>query len=142
MADDSNPVPPVPSEITLNPRPHATRPVPVAAKKPPPENKDSMREVVETVVFVVVLVLLLKTFLAEAFVIPTGSMADTLLGYHKTVQCEQCGYKFRVNLSREVDPDVPPARHGMAGRCPNCEYLNRLRALPPEQRGGPGEDNP
>src|SRR4051794_7520638 len=60
----------------------------------PEEPKDSVREVIETVVFVVVLVLLLKTFLAEAFVIPTGSMATTLLGYHRNVTCEQCGYRF------------------------------------------------
>src|SRR5437588_6679392 len=104
MADDSNPVPPVPGEITLNPRPHATRPVPAAAKKPPPENKDSMREVVETIVFVVVLVLLLKTFLAEAFVIPTGSMATTLLGYHVEHNCAKCGYPFVVNASKQCDP--------------------------------------
>src|SRR5437879_2457371 len=32
----------------------------------------NFREIAETVVFVVVLVLLLKTFVAEAFVIPTG----------------------------------------------------------------------
>src|SRR5262249_4813982 len=56
-------------------------------KKPAaPEMRDSFREVVETIVFVVVLVLLLKSFLAEAFVIPTGSMATTLLGYHKQVE--------------------------------------------------------
>src|SRR5437773_1301014 len=45
----------------------------------PPEVKDSFREIIETIVFVVVLVLMLKTYLAEAFVIPTGSMATTLL---------------------------------------------------------------
>ena len=41
---------------------------------------DPTREVFETVVFVVVLVLMLKLFVAEAFVIPTGSMASTLWG--------------------------------------------------------------
>src|SRR5215510_106272 len=61
------------------------------------EPKDSVREIVETVVFVVVLVLLLKTFVAEAFVIPTGSMATTLLGYHKNVECPKCKFKFTVN---------------------------------------------
>src|SRR5262245_6185818 len=55
---------------------------------------DSAREVVETIVFVVVLVLLLKSFVAEAFVIPTGSMATTLLGYQKQTTCEQCGHLF------------------------------------------------
>src|SRR5207244_658640 len=71
-------------------------PQPVAATaggKPgasPAHQIDSFREVVETVVFVVVLVLLLKSFAAEAFVIPTGSMAETLYGYQKIVKCPQC----------------------------------------------------
>ncbi len=140
MADDSNPVPPPgetppppsvvpglppprpgplegnrPVEIVLNPRTPATRPAAAARSadtKAPPENKDSFREVVETIVFVVVLVLLLKTFLAEAFVIPTGSMATTLLGYHREIVCDKCGYHFLVNASKEGDP--------------NCEYTNRL----------------
>src|SRR5215210_4006245 len=61
--------------------PLARTPVKKAAgKDAAPEIKDSFREVIETIVFVVVLVLMLKTFLAEAFVIPTGSMATTLLG--------------------------------------------------------------
>src|SRR2546430_1769211 len=135
MADDSNPVPPVPSEITLNPRPHATRPVPVAAKKPPPENKDSMREVVETIVFVVVLVLLLKTFLAEAFVIPTGSMATTLLGYHYQVTCVECGYPFTVNASAEADPQDQRPQPAVSCTCPNCAARNLLTPNMPGQGG-------
>src|SRR5262249_43191704 len=58
------------------------QPKPAKVEKPA-EPKDSFREIIETVVFVIVLVFMLKTFLAEAFVIPTGSMATTLLGYHK-----------------------------------------------------------
>src|SRR5262249_38961186 len=54
-------------------------------KDKPDEPRDSLREIAETVVFVVVLVLMLKTFVAEAFVIPTGSMAETLYGYQKIV---------------------------------------------------------
>src|SRR5438552_18301019 len=90
----------------------------VERKTPPPENKDGFREIVETVVFVVVLVLLLKTFLAEAFVIPTGSMATTLLGYHKDQVCEHCKYHFRVNASDEAEHDQPTAY----GDCPNCRF--------------------
>src|SRR5438094_179927 len=70
----------------------------------PAQPADSFREVVETVVFVVVLVLLLKSFAAEAFVIPTGSMAQTLWGYQKVVKCPQCEHVFPVNCSSEVDP--------------------------------------
>src|ERR1700726_1372933 len=77
---------------------------PRPAEQTPAGPKDAKREIVETVVFVVVLVLLLKTFVAEAFVIPTGSMATTLWGYQKVVDCPKCGESFPVNCSSEVDP--------------------------------------
>ncbi|MFL5245925.1 MAG: S26 family signal peptidase [Gemmataceae bacterium] len=81
---------------------------------------DGLREVVETVVFVVVLVLMLKSFAAEAFVIPTGSMAETLFGYQANVTCPECGYKFPVNFSSVVDPQdkMPQVVDGCT--CPNC----------------------
>jgi len=96
-----------------------------------PENKDGFREIVETIVFVVVLVLLLKTFQAEAFVIPTGSMATTLLGYHKDVACEKCRYRFKVNASDEVEKRPPDIVESWF--CPNCRFHNRLKLLPPQQ---------
>lgn len=94
---------------------------PVAgADKKPPEQKDTFREIVETVVFVVVLVLLLKGFMAEAFVIPTGSMATTLLGYHREVTCPQCGFRFPVNLSKEKDAQETSPQRITGCTCPNC----------------------
>jgi signal peptidase I len=93
------------------------------ARKRPQQTQqgDSVREVVETIVFVVVLVLLLKSFAAEAFVIPTGSMAETLLGYQKEVECPDCKTKFPINCSQEVDPSegVKPTKV-YACVCPNC----------------------
>lgn len=88
----------------------------------PPETKDGLRELVETIVFVVVLVLLLKAFVAEAFVIPTGSMAETLYGYQKLVTCPKCGYEFPVNCSCEVDPQQGPPTPVVGCTCPNCRY--------------------
>jgi len=97
-------------------------------KAPPPH--DSFREFLETIVFVVVLVLILKTFLAEAFVIPTGSMATTLLGYHKEITCHQCGHRFLVNTSKEADPaEQQQDRFGVdvvEATCPNCLFRNNL----------------
>ncbi len=90
-----------------------TRPQPV-------QHSDSVREIVETVVFVVVLVLLLKSFAAEAFVIPTGSMAQTLLGYQKEVVCPDCGIHFPINCSQEVDPNEGKPSAVYACVCPNC----------------------
>ena len=50
--------------------------------------------------FVVVLVLLLKLFVTEAFVIPTGSMAETLYGYQKVVTVPQVRARVPGQLAR------------------------------------------
>lgn len=97
---------------------------PAGAKAP--HNVDGTREIVETIVFVVVLVLLLKTFVVEAFVIPTGSMATTLLGYHKKVTCEQCRKTFLVNCSSEVEPQNGQTQTVTHATCPNCRFRNTL----------------
>ena len=119
--------PVVAQEISL---PTATTAAKTLAKSPAktPQHHDSFREFIETIVFVVVLVLILKTFLAEAFVIPTGSMATTLLGYHSEVTCLECGYRFLVNKSKEADPAEGPNRQMVTGcTCPNCLAPNDLR---------------
>ena len=109
--------PPIPLKPT--PRSSASMSLPPAPTKKEHETKDTYRELIETVVFVVVLVLMLKTFLAEAFVIPTGSMADTLLGYHHKVTCQQCGYPNLVNASSEAEPqDGGPTAGGRELRVP------------------------
>jgi signal peptidase I len=99
---------------------HATGANGSSADAPP---TDTVREIIETIVFVVVLVLLLKSFVAEAFVIPTGSMATTLWGYQKVVDCPECGYRFPVNSSSEADPQDNQRPIPVVGcTCPNCRY--------------------
>jgi signal peptidase I len=100
------------SAVAETPRSRTQEPVPT----------DTIREVLETVVFVVVLVLLLKGFAAEAFVIPTGSMATTLLGYNKEMTCEQCGHTFVVNCSKELDEEEAERRKVTGCTCPNCRF--------------------
>jgi signal peptidase I len=94
-----------------------------ARKDEPAPVADSTREIVETVVFVVVLVLMLKSFVAEAFVIPTGSMATTEYGYQKMVECPTCKIEFPVNCSQEVDPTEGLPTRVYACTCPNCRQL-------------------
>ena len=77
---------------------------------------DPSREVFETIVFVVVLVLMLKLFVAEAFVIPTGSMASTLWGDQIVATCPECGHKFPVTASASQGPRIIP----QATFCQNC----------------------
>jgi hypothetical protein len=92
------------------------------ARPAAPKETDSFREVVETIVFVVVLVLLLRSFIAEAFVIPTGSMATTLLGYHIDTTCPQCGFHFTVNASKEFDNQEEENQPIIGCTCPNCRF--------------------
>ncbi len=102
-----------------------------------PEPKDGFREIVETIVFVVVLVLLLKGFLAEAFVIPTGSMATTLLGYHQDVKCPQCGYRSKINMSHQLDPGASQPADVTGCMCQNCLYRFDRPGAPLRERDEP-----
>ncbi len=113
---------------------------PPAAPKPPEKKqaRDGIRESLETIVFVVVLVFLLKQFVVEAFVIPTGSMAETLYGYQKNVKCPECAFEFPLNSSGEVEGNngVRQPIHGYC--CPNCRYKHVFKsneALPYNSSG-------
>ena len=105
-----------------------------------------MRETVESIAVAFVLAFLFRTFEAEAFVIPTGSMAPTLQGRHKDLICPECQFRYRVSASSEADERVqaglrissnskalPPANetasknlfaatHVVGGTCPNCRF--------------------
>ncbi len=105
---------------------------PTPAPKPSP-HRDPVREAVETLVFVVTLVLMLKLFAVEAFVIPTGSMAETLYGIQKLVTCPECGHEYPVNSTDEVEPQGRargddneggnPRLALLSGACcPNCRH--------------------
>lgn len=84
-----------------------------------------MRETIESVVVAFVLAFLFKTFEAEAFVIPTGSMAPTLLGRNKDADCPKCGTHFTIGASDEVESEtdyVIPGARITSAVCPNCRY--------------------
>jgi signal peptidase I len=100
----------------------------------PPDNSaaapktHAMRETVESIVIAFVLAFLFRTFEAEAFVIPTGSMAPTLMGRHKDVDCPKCGYRFQVSASEEESDDPRAMRvDNVAGMCPICQFVLPMR---------------
>ncbi|MFM8288503.1 MAG: signal peptidase I, partial [Planctomycetaceae bacterium] len=119
---------------------------------PPPEPpRESPRDTIESVVGAFLLAFLFRTFQAEAFVIPTGSMAPTLYGEQRDVCCEKCGTRFAVGADSLPSPqaelryDQAPARPSFVGRlfpqatidpnqrlhsviCPNsgCQYVNSV----------------
>src|SRR5438874_8649783 len=84
----------------------------------------SGRESIESFV-VVFLCFLIWGLEAEGFVIPTGSMAPTLMGRHKEIVCRQCGYVYTVNADREVEPTGRASstrRRIETGTCENCRF--------------------
>jgi signal peptidase I len=89
----------------------------------------SGRETVETFVLVF-LVFLVFGVEAEGFVIPTGSMAPTLMGRHKEVTCPDCGHVYAVNADREANPTFEPSnpegRRVVLGTCDNCRFPARI----------------
>jgi len=88
----------------------------------------ALRETLESIVIAFVLAFLFRTFEAEAFVIPTGSMSPSLQGQHKDVSCTECGYRFRTTASTEGDERAKLIANGrnpaladtIAGVCPMC----------------------
>jgi signal peptidase I len=84
------------------------------------------RESVETFV-VVFLGFLVLGIEAEGFVIPTGSMAPTLMGRHKEVTCPQCGLVYSVDGVREVEsPATGVGTSRIVGAvCVNCRFPAR-----------------
>lgn len=94
--------------------------------------------VFEQVIVALVLAFVFRAFVVEAFVIPTGSMATTLLGAHMRFDCPDCGWDYSVNYPTAGGTTGVPARSTVGGqariyniRCPNCGY----RLLPNAEEG-------
>jgi len=137
------------------PRYRQSEPEPVAAATASTGGgMHAARETIESIVIAFVLAFLFRTFEAEAFVIPTGSMSPSLQGQHKDVDCSACGYRFRTTASSEGEdrqqliaqsrnPNLSTQRHQqlqnniagtevVAGMCPMCRQTMAMRPdLPP-----------
>lgn len=73
-----------------------------------------VRQGAEFVVLMILALILIRGFTAEAYIVPTGSMAPTLLGMHKELSCPNC--KAQINIGMD--------EQGRSGRpvCPNCGH--------------------
>src|SRR5678815_1893207 len=86
----------------------ATAPAPTSAsastdaQRPPRES--GVKETIESILIAFILAFIFRAFVVEAFVIPTGSMATTLLGAHMRMRCPDCGYSFDVNYNARSGP--------------------------------------
>src|SRR5262245_51013400 len=54
------------------------------------------RRLTESLIIFAGAILFLRAWAVEPFGVPTGSMAPTLIGNHKCINCPRCGYTIRV----------------------------------------------
>jgi len=108
---------------------------PAAATASTPPVRDSFRETIESIAVAFILAFVFRTFVAEPFVIPTGSMAPTLMGRHKDVICPKCQFAYTANAAQEVHRDTGerlPYAEVLACTCPVCRYTVSLARDPAE----------
>jgi signal peptidase I len=84
----------------------------VRGLRPAKPSRGVARQTVELLVSLSLCVIVVRTFSAEAYVVPTGSMAPTLLGWHRELVCPDCEFPFDVGIDEEG--------HAGAAVCPNC----------------------
>jgi len=75
-------------------------------------------EFVQALAFALALVFIIRFYLVQVYVIPTGSMAPTLLGRHIEVTCWNDKYRFNLGLKNLTFQEAI---------CPNCRARNRPR---------------
>ena len=76
-------------------------------------------ESVQTVLTALILAFIFRAYLIEAFVIPTGSMAESLLGRHATLACPNCGWRFSYGPAVPTE-DAGPFHTPAEVECPLC----------------------
>lgn len=103
--------------------------------KAPEHPKEGIKETIESILVAFILAFVFRAFVVEAFVIPSGSMAPTLLGGHMRHRCEECGYQFDVNYPAVEQgddnlaiPDLTRPLYSM--HCPNCGQKVRREGGP------------
>ncbi len=103
---------------------------------PPPRDR-AMRETIESIVIAFILAFLFRTFQAEGYVIPTGSMGPTLVGLHKDLNCPKCDFLYQVGVSKGVDQTTGKRRFDyevQSTMCPMCRYRADIRENNPQQK--------
>jgi signal peptidase I len=107
--------PPIPLVLAPAPTPHPD---------PGPSFGETFRRLVQILAAFVCVFLVLRSVGLEPFGVPTGSMAECLVGNHREGGCPRCGAPVRVGL-RATRP--PPFERS---KCPNCGESVDLSAAP------------
>ena len=81
-----------------------------------------VRDTFESIWIAIVLAFVLRAFMFEAFVIPTGSMAPRLLGEHWDLQCPDCKLAFAFGVGKDAASVIPGNKQVTVkgAQCPNC----------------------
>jgi len=87
-----------------------------------------VRFTIEAVVLLGIAVSLFRTFFAEGYMISTGSMAPSLLGFHRQVCCPACEFRFargaaaggEGSAAASIAADAADPWEPTSTRCPNC----------------------
>ncbi|MBC7785350.1 MAG: hypothetical protein H7144_16070, partial [Burkholderiales bacterium] len=103
----------------------------------PQKKETNVKETIESILVAFILAFVFRCFVIEAFVIPTGSMAPTLMGAHMEFRCGHCGYGFTAGYNTGGGNfSIPSSAPGVYGLfCPNCG----LR-LPEKDAADPAND--
>ncbi len=85
-----------------------------------------VRETIESVIVAIILAMLFRGFEAEAFIIPTGSMATSLQGQHMDLECGHCQFRYRTGASRSGVSFNNEAQVSSTF-CPICQFETKMR---------------
>jgi signal peptidase I len=99
----------------------------------------STRETIESIVIAFILAFVFRAFVVEAYRIPTGSMAPTLYGAHRTRICPDCGTQYAYEIIQQQTPNGIANQPPRFTLCPNC--LWNTQSLPLFVDGRPIVDN-
>ncbi|MEO0513875.1 MAG: S26 family signal peptidase [Planctomycetota bacterium] len=110
-----------------------SHPHPKSDIRHPKSTDETIKETFESIVIAFILAFIFRAYVVEAFIIPTGSMAPTLLGEHVALRCEQCGYDFAVDQSGQAGRLT--ASRAQAVPCPMCKFPQPVPMSSPTQTG-------
>ncbi len=66
--------------------------------QPGQNHEHTVLETFKSLIMAFVLAMTFRGFVAEGFVIPTGSMAPTLMGQHALIQSDSTGLNFPIGM--------------------------------------------
>lgn len=77
-------------------------------------------DTMQAVITALTLAFIFRAFFVEQFIIPTGSMAESLLGAHATQMCPACGWEYDVAPLRDFGNPDGAFEQPPDAVCPNC----------------------